>query len=84
MKPSQIGTYRQRVILLDIPETTQDSYGQPSLSSIEIGRFWAEVRPLRGNEQLNVRQIWPTASHIVHMRAGWARKSRPPRRTRPG
>ena len=68
MRSNKVGTFRQRVILQDIPETTLDSYGQPSLGAIEIGRFWAEVRPLRGNEQLNVRQIWPTATHLVHMR----------------
>jgi head-tail adaptor len=42
--------------------------GQPSQSVTTIGSFWADVRPLRGNEQLNVRQIWPTATHIVTMR----------------
>ena len=27
-----------------------------------------EVRPLKGSEQLNVRQIWPTATHIITSR----------------
>lgn len=42
--------------------------GQPSQAQVTIGSFWAEVRPLRGDEQLNVRQIYPTATHIVTMR----------------
>jgi SPP1 family predicted phage head-tail adaptor len=68
MKPNKVGTFRQRVVLQDIPETSQDFYGQPSLAATEIGRFWAEVTPLRGDEMLNVRQVWPTATHKVRMR----------------
>jgi head-tail adaptor len=64
----KIGRHRQRVTLFDIPESVIDSFGQPSQVPVTIGTFWAEVRPLRGNEQLNVRQIWPTATHMVTMR----------------
>jgi head-tail adaptor len=67
-RPLQSGHFRQRVILQDIPETTGDSYGQRSLAPVEIGRFWAFVQPLQGEEKLNVRQIWPTATHEVWMR----------------
>ncbi len=67
-RPLKIGRNRQRITLLDIPESTVDSWGQPSQATTTIGSFWAEVRPLRGNEQLNVRQIWPTATHMVTMR----------------
>jgi hypothetical protein len=63
------------VLLFDVPESGVDSFGQPSQSTVQItntaatdGGFWAEVIPLQGNEMLNVRTVWPTASHIVHMR----------------
>ena len=68
MKSNRSGRYRQRVALYDIPESAADSYGQPSQARTLIGTYWAEVRPLRGNEQLNVRAVWPQASHIVSMR----------------
>jgi Phage head-tail joining protein len=74
MKPLKVGKLRQRVALYDVPETTQDSYGQPSTAGTQItstaadGCFAAEVRTLRGQEQLNVRQQWPTATHMVTMR----------------
>lgn len=67
-RPLKIGRHRQRVTLLDIPESTTDSFGQPSQAQTTIGTFWADVRPLRGNEMLNARQIWPTATHVVTMR----------------
>ena len=68
MRPTKSGTKRQRVILLDIPEATTDSWGQPSQTPTTIGTFWAEVAPLQGSEMLNVRQVWPLATHIVKMR----------------
>jgi SPP1 family predicted phage head-tail adaptor len=68
MNAQWVGKYRQRVTLQDIPETALDSYGQTSQAATAIGTFWAEVAPLRGDEQLNVRQIWPTATHKVKMR----------------
>lgn len=68
MRPLQTGSFRQRVTLYDVPEATRDSYGQPSQAATEICSFWAEVRPLAGNEQLNVRAIWPTATHKVKCR----------------
>ena len=68
MRPLKAGRNRQRVTLLDVPEATVDSYGQPSQAATAIATVWAEVRPLRGNEQLNVRAVWPTASHLVNLR----------------
>jgi len=73
-RPVKSGKYRQRVGLYDVPESSTDSFGQPSQGSTQIvspasdGLFAAEVIPLQGQEQLNVRQIWPTATHIVKMR----------------
>jgi hypothetical protein len=74
-KPLKSGVLRQRVTLWDVPEATTDSFGQPSQTATQIvnsaatdGGFWAGVKPLRGNEMLNVRQIWPTATHNVTMR----------------
>ena len=68
VRPLQSGKHRQRLILQDIPELNQDTYGQPSLAPAEICRIWAEVIPLQGDEMLNVRQIWPTATHTVKCR----------------
>ena len=75
MRSTRSGRYRQRVLLFDIPESTTDSIGQPSQATVQIsnpnatdGGFWAEVNPLKGDEMLNVRQIWPTATHMVKMK----------------
>lgn len=68
MKSLKVGTHRQRVTLMDIPESARDSYGQPPLEGIEVGTYWAEIRPLSGSEQVNVRAMWPVATHIVTLR----------------
>lgn len=68
MRATQAGSKRQRLTLEDVPESTVDSWGQPSQSPVVIGTFWAEVRMLNGDEMLNVRQMWPTATHIIKMR----------------
>ena len=74
MRPQHVGRYRQRVQLWDVPETSQDTYGQPSINGTQIvssasdGCFAAEVRMLRGDEQYTVRQMFPTATHQVRLR----------------
>ncbi len=72
MRGQRVGTYRQRLTLYDTPEQITDSWGQPSQAATPIGTFWFEVRPLQGNEQLNVRQIWATATHIIKCRYLWS------------
>lgn len=67
-RPIKSGRNRQRVTLYDVPESSTDTWGQPSQETVTIGTFWMEVNPLRGNEMLNVRQIWPTATHRVKCR----------------
>ena len=67
MKPLAVGRFRQRVTLQDLVETV-DTYGQPVQSWVDLATFWAEVRPLRGSELLNVKQSWATASHFVNFR----------------
>ena len=67
MKPLQAGIFRQRVTLQDLVETV-DSYGQPIQSWVDVATFWAEVRPLRGQESLNVRQVWATATTLIKHR----------------
>jgi head-tail adaptor len=74
-RPIKSGSYRQRVTLYDVPESNTDTWGQPSQEPTSIGTFWAEVRPLKGDEMLNVRQVWPTATHKVKMR--WLASSLP-------
>ena len=68
MRPLKIGRNRQRLQLYDVPESTKDTWGQPSQVSTLIGEFWGYVVPLKGDEMLNVRQVWPTATHTVYMR----------------
>ena len=55
-------------MLLDVPETSRDTYGQPSQAPTAIGTFWVDLQPLRGDEMLNVRQIWPLATHLIKLR----------------
>ena len=75
MRPLKIGRYRQRVLLYDIPESSKDTWGQPSQTPTPIvnpyaidGSFAADIVPLKGDEMLDVRQMWPTATHTVYMR----------------
>jgi SPP1 family predicted phage head-tail adaptor len=67
MRPQQVGTFRQRVTLQDLVETI-DSYGQPVQSWTDLATFWAEVRPLRGQESLNIRQVFATATTLIKHR----------------
>jgi hypothetical protein len=71
IRRQRVGGRRQRCLLYDVPESTTDSWGQPSQTPVQIvnpnaadGGFWFLVRYLQGNEQLNVRQIWPTATRM--------------------
>jgi head-tail adaptor len=75
MRATQAGPKRQRLSLYDIPESAVDSWGQPSQGPDSLGTFWAEVRQLKGQEMLNVRQMWPTATHQIKMR--WLGRSIP-------
>lgn len=65
LKPQKRGSYRQVVNLYDIPESSTDSVGQPSQAPTLIGTFNMSVRPLKGDEILNTRQRWATATHII-------------------
>lgn len=68
MRPVRSGLHRRRVELLDEVETGVDSFGQPITDPEVLATFWAEVRPLRGSEILNVKQIWATATLAVSFR----------------
>jgi hypothetical protein len=67
-RPIKSGKNRQRVTLFDVPEGSTDTWGQPSEGPVTIGTFWMEVMPLKGDEMLNVRQVWPSATHKVKCR----------------
>lgn len=74
MRPRRRGKYRQRVQLWDVPETPQDSYGQPSPAGVQIvnaaaldGCFWARIEPFRGQELTDIRTQWAVATHKVGM-----------------
>lgn len=84
MKPLLAGPRQQRVTLYDVPPSAaQDSYGQTSDTSAQIGDkpFWASVRLLRVREKLVNQQIMPTATHIVEM--GWLGSAIPKTATNP-
>lgn len=67
MRPVRAGFRDQLLTLVDVPETTVSSYGQPSYTGTTIGTFHGSVRQLKGDEILNVRQMFPSATHIVEM-----------------
>lgn len=67
MRPINSGRLRQRVTLQSVTETA-DGYGQPIQTWTDVATFWAEVSPLTGNEAVNVKQIWATATHKVRLR----------------
>jgi hypothetical protein len=75
MRPVIAGSLRGRLELYDVPETAKDSYGQRARAGTLLGTFRGEVRPLSGRELLNVRAIWPTATHRVTLR--WLGSSLP-------
>ena len=33
-----------------------------------MATFWAEVRPIRGTETVNIRQVWATATTMIKHR----------------
>jgi hypothetical protein len=58
-----------KVTLLDVPESTSDTYGQPVMTATAIGEFYATVIPIlsRGRELLATKQVYPQSTHIVTM-----------------
>lgn len=57
------------VMLLDVPEATEDSYGQPVMDAVEIGEFYASIMPIlsRGREIMAIKQVYPQSTHIITM-----------------
>lgn len=69
MKPTRTGTLRQRVTLQQLPAAeTFDSFGQPVQTYQTVGTYWAEVRPLAGQEAYVARQVKAEATHAVTLR----------------
>lgn len=67
MRPVRPGNLRRRVELVDLIDMP-DTFGQPIKAWSTVASFWAEVRPLRGAEVLNVKQVWATATLMVSFR----------------
>lgn len=67
MRPLRSGLQRHRVELHGIAEA-RDSVGVARKTWVVLATFWAEVRPLRGAEILNVKQVWATAEYFVNFR----------------
>jgi SPP1 family predicted phage head-tail adaptor len=63
------GALRQRVTVM-APGTpgAPDALGQPTLSPITVGTYWADVRPLSGRELAIAQQLRADLSHLVVMR----------------
>ena len=79
----------QRALLFDVPESTTDTWGQPSQVAVAIPNnsasdlaFWLVVKPLSGSEILNVRQQWATATH--YLECNWLADSVPISSDNPG
>lgn len=69
MKVIPSGRLRQKVTLqqLQTPETF-DSFGQPLKAWTTVGTFWAEIRPLIGQEAYVARQMKAEATHMMTLR----------------
>lgn len=64
------GPLTQRVTVQAIP-TTADAFNQPVPGTpTTVGTYWAEVRPLRGEEAARVKQVQAEATHFVRLRYG--------------
>lgn len=61
------GQLRRRV-QLQASTDTADSLGQPIPSWSTIATYWAQIKPLRGREDVNAQQKKPEVSHRVTMR----------------
>jgi SPP1 family predicted phage head-tail adaptor len=62
------GDLKHRV-RIDGPRPTSDNVvGEPQSAWEEIGRFWANVRPVQGREVEYAKQLAATVTHKVRMR----------------
>lgn len=48
--------------------STQDSFGGPNLTWVDVATVWAEIRPITGRELENARQIASEVSHQILVR----------------
>jgi SPP1 family predicted phage head-tail adaptor len=63
----EVGGLRHRVTV-ESYEETQDSAGQPIKRWRTIGRRWASIEHLRGNELFTAQQLFAEANVLVTMR----------------
>lgn len=69
---ARIGAFRQRADIKR-PSTTIGARGQITGDDVMLCRAWpCEVLTLGGQELIEARQLYPTASHVVR---GWWRQS---------
>ena len=62
-----IGKMRHRVTIQS-PSSTQDSYGQPTVTWTDAATVWARIETLAAREAEVAQRIYPTAEHKVTMR----------------
>ncbi len=63
----QIGRLRHYVILERLVEKP-DTFGQPVKTWVEVTPFFAEIRPLKGTETYNERELHTEHTHKIYCR----------------
>lgn len=67
MRPLEFGRLRHRVTVQS-RSLVDDSFGQPQPTWTAVGTYWAEVKPLRGREAEQARQVRAETTHKVTLR----------------
>lgn len=61
------GQYRHRVAIKD-KTVTRDSYGGEVITWSTVATVWADIRPIRGREYLEMDQSQADITHRVYLR----------------
>ena len=63
----QIGRLRHLVTIWAYTET-QDEFGEPLKNYEQVGKAWAEIRPLTGRENFDDKELITEQTHKILMR----------------
>ena len=67
-KKRRIGSMRQRLVVERVTSTTFSAMGEKQPNFTAVGTFYAEVKPLGGNEIVSGSQVRPASFYLINMR----------------
>jgi hypothetical protein len=65
MDPVRIGRFDRKADLYDVPGTTLDDFGQPTLTGVFILTIPCAITPLRGRQVRQIQTTWPMAYYEI-------------------